>query len=59
MLLSANEVNKAIKEQHRLEEQALDRKYARQYAEKLDNEEKVIPETDTAFWNSGLIRADH
>lgn len=40
-LLMANEVNKGIKEKQRLEDQALDRKYARQYAEKLDKDEEV------------------
>ena len=40
-LLAANEVNKAIKEKQRQEEQALDRKYAREYAAKLDKDEQV------------------
>ena len=42
-LLAANEVNKQLKENARLEDQALDRKYARQYAEKLDKEEQAPP----------------
>ncbi len=44
-LLSANEVNKQLKEKARLEDQALDRKYAREYAEKLDKEEQAPPRT--------------
>lgn len=43
VLLSANEVSKAMKEEQKSADQALDRKYARQYAEKLDQEEKVSP----------------
>lgn len=39
--LLANEANKELKQRRRLEDQALDRKYARQYAEKLDREEQV------------------
>ena len=41
-LLVANEANKELKEKQRLEDQALDRKYAREYAAKLDHEEQVI-----------------
>ena len=41
LLLSANDVNKALKEEQRLQDQELDRKYARLYAERLDQEEKV------------------
>lgn len=40
-LLLSNETNKAIKEKQRQEEQALDRKYAREYTEKLEMEDKV------------------
>lgn len=40
-MLLANQANKELKQKQRLEEQALDRKYAREYAEKLDKDEQV------------------
>ena len=55
-LLLSNEVNKEIKEKQRLEEQALDRKYARQYAEKLDEDEQVDFTTLSQFPPTSVCR---
>ena len=41
-LMLSNEANKDVKEKQRLAEQALDRKYAREYTQKLEQEDKVI-----------------
>lgn len=49
-MLLANEAHKELKTKQRLEDQALDRKYAREYAEKLDKEEKVTCLTASVFW---------
>lgn len=52
-LMLSNEANKELKEQQRLADQALDRKYAREYTQKLNQEEKVS-QTASFIEHTGL-----